>query len=132
MRTREQELAAAGARLVFVSTGTPAMAMDFATTHAGGHQVLCDVGRKAFAAAGMKRSLRTTLHWRMAANLWRALRAGFRQGRVQGDPWQQGGVLVFGRRGEVVYEQVDRVGGDELDVAAVLQAVVRGQAEGSI
>jgi len=123
LRARDQELAAAGAAVVFVGTGTPAMANDFAAQQAGDHAVLSDQDRKTFAAAGMRRGLGATLHWRLLRNAWRAFRAGFRQTKVLGDPWQQGGVLVFDRRGGLSHQQHDRVGGDPIDLDAVLAAV---------
>ncbi|MBX3461561.1 MAG: AhpC/TSA family protein [Planctomycetes bacterium] len=122
MRRRETDLAALGARLVFVGTGTPAMAADFARTHAGPHPVLSDPARRTFAAAGMRRSLWATLHWRLLPNLLRALRAGFRQTGVQGDAWQQGGVVVFDAEGRMRHREVDHAGGDELDLDAVVAA----------
>lgn len=122
MRRRDDELEAAGAKLVFVGTGTPAMAASFAREHAGPHPVLSDAARRTFAAAGMRRSLWATLHWRLVKNLWRALRAGFRQTDVQGDAWQQGGVVVLGPDGAVRHRQVDRAGGDPLDLDAVVAA----------
>ena len=123
MRHRESELVAAGSTLVFVGTGTPAMAADFAKQHAPSHPVLSDPARATFAAAGMRRSAWATLHWRLVWNAWRALRNGFRQTSVQGDPWQQGGVLVLDPRGAIVHRQVDRAGGDPLDLDAVVAAV---------
>lgn len=123
LRGRDQELAAAGARVVFVGNGTAAMAKDFAAQHAGAHEVLSDPSRQAFAAAGMRRSVGATLHWRLLRNAVRAFRRGFRQTKVQGDPWQQGGVLVFAGDGRLAYEQQDRVGGDELDLDSVVAAV---------
>jgi len=125
LRRLDDELAASDARLVFVGTGTPAMAADFARQHAGPHPVLSDVARRTFQAAGMRRSLWATLHWRLLKNLWRALRAGYRQTQVLGDAWQQGGVLVFAADGRLLHGQADRAGGDELDLAAVRQAVRR-------
>jgi hypothetical protein len=122
LRGREQELAAAGARLVFVGTGSPAMAADFAREHGGPHPVLSDPQRRAFAAAGMRRGPFATLHWRLFANIWRAWRAGFRQRGIQGDPWQQGGVLVFDGQGRVLHQQIDAAGGDPLDLDAVVAA----------
>ncbi len=122
MRTREHELQAAAARLLFVGTGTPAMAADFGKTHGGPHAVLSDVTRRSFEAAGMRRSFWSVLHWRLLTNAWRAFRKGFRQTKVQGDPWQQGGVLVFDAGGRLRHQQVDRVGGDEIDLDAVLAA----------
>ncbi len=98
--------------LVFVGTGTPAMAAAFAREAAGVHPVLCDRTRAAFAAARMPRGLASVLHPRALLNAWRALRDGFRQSRVQGDPWQQGGVLVFDGEGALLHAAVDAVAGD--------------------
>jgi hypothetical protein len=122
LRTREHELAAAGARVVFVGTGTPAMAADFARTHAGPHPVLSDAPRAAFAAAGMRGGWWTMLHWRFLPNLWRALRGGFRQTSVQGNAWQHGGVVVLAPDARVVHREVDRTAGDVLDLDAIVAA----------
>ena len=123
MRSRETEILATGARVLFVGTGLPAMAKSFASEWAGPHPVLSDPTRGVFAAAGMRRSLFATLHWRLFVNAWRAFRRGFRQTSVQGDPWQQGGVLVLGRDGTVRHRQIDRAGGDMLDLDAVLASL---------
>ena len=122
MRRVEDQLFAAGARLVFVGTGTPAMASAFARDHAGQHPVLSDASRRTFAAAGMRRSPFAMLRWRFLRNAWRAWRAGFRQRGVQGDAWQQGGVLVFDGSGRIVHRQIDAVGGDPLRVDDVVAA----------
>lgn len=126
MRSRETELATLGARLLFVGTGSPAQAADFGRTHAGPHPVFSDRARAAFQAAGLQRGLFATLHWRLLRNAWRAFRAGFRQAKVQGDALQQGGVVVFGTDGRVRHAAADQVGGDELDLDAVLAAVRAG------
>ena len=123
MRGREQELRTADAALVFVGTGTPAMARDFARTHAGPFPVLSDVKKGTYAAAGMKRSPWAMAHPRMLVNLWRALWRGFRQGRVQGDALQQGGALVFGPDGRLLHREVDATSGDPLDLGAIVAAV---------
>lgn len=102
------------------------MAADFARTHAGSHPVLSDPTRSAFVAAGMKRGVFRVVHWRLLANLWRALRGGFRQGKVQGDPWQQGGVLVFGPTRDLVFEQRDSAAGDALALDAIVRAARQG------
>jgi len=122
LRRRHDDFERAGARLVFVGPGTPAMARAFRDEQPGDGVVLSDVDRNSYRAAGMRRSIWALLHWRMVWNLLRALRGGFRQTKVQGDPWQQGGVLVFDAAGGLVHQQVDRVGGDELDADAVVAA----------
>jgi hypothetical protein len=101
------------------------MATAFVRQHAGVVPVFSDPARRTFRAAGMRRSLWATLHWRLVVNLVRALRRGFRQGSVQGDAWQQGGVVVIDAGGSIVHRQVDRAGGDPIDVAAV-RAVLPG------
>ena len=123
MRAHDQQLASRGVRVAFVGTGSPAMAAGFAAEHAGPHAVLVDPQRQLFAAVGMRRSLLASLHWRLFVNAWRAWRAGFRQGRVQGDPWQQGGLLLLAADGRIVHRQVDRAGGDPLDVDQALAAL---------
>lgn len=123
MRAREHDLLAVGARLLFVGTGSPAMAADF-QAHASPHQVFSDVARRSFEAAGMRRSCWSFLHWRFVRNAARAFRNGFRQTKVLGDPWQQGGVLVFDSHGRLRHHQLDAVAGDPIDVDAVV-AVLR-------
>jgi hypothetical protein len=122
LRDRRQDLEAAGARIVLVGTGTPDQAARFADAWAEGLPVYSDVSRRTFAAAGMKRGLSATLHPRLLWNAWRALRSGFRQTKVEGDPWQQGGVLVIALDGapRVLHEQIDSVGGDTIDVERLL------------
>lgn len=126
MRARQPDFAAAGATICYVSTGTPAMAADFAAKEGLGAAVLSDQGRQAFAAARMKRSIWNLLRPRFVGNLLRALRRGHKQTGVQGDPWQQGGVLVFARDGRLLHQQLDGAAGDLLDVDAVLAAARGG------
>lgn len=123
MRRLEPDLAVAGARLVFVGTGTPAQAAAFAAAHSGQQSVFVDPDRAAFAAAGMRRSFLGVLSPRLLRNAWRAWRAGHRQGAVQGDAWQLGGVVVLAPDGAVVHRQVERVAGDPVDLAGVGAAV---------
>ncbi|MBP8302245.1 MAG: AhpC/TSA family protein [Planctomycetes bacterium] len=111
------------ARIVFVGNGSPAQAAHFAMDHAGEHPVFSDAARATYRAAGMRKGLFATLHWRTFANAWRAFRNGFRQTKVEGSALQQGGVVVFGAQGQVLYLEADAAGGDELDLDAVLAAV---------
>lgn len=120
MRAREAHIAAAGAVLVFIGTGTPEQAAAFAREHAGDHPVLCDPSGAAFRGAGMARGLGRVIRLRTLTAALRARRAGFRQGRVQGDPWQLGGVVVLGPDGEVLHTQTDAAAGDLLDLDAAL------------
>lgn len=123
VRGHAAAIAAARARIVFVGTGTAPMAAAFAREHADGLPVLGDPTKRVFELAGMRRGLGTVLRFGMVRNLLRALRRGHRQTKVQGDPWQQGGVLVLDGNGAVVHRQVDRAAGDAIDWARVVAAI---------
>ena len=45
--------------------------------------------------------------------------AGFRQTRVRGDAWQQGGVFVIAKGGEVVWRYRSKFAGDHPSIGAV-------------
>ena len=122
MRGHEQQFAERGAQLVFVGPGTPAMAAAFRDDQQLSCPVLSDPSRDAFTAAGMKRGVLATFHWRTILHGLRALFGGFLPARVQGDPWQQGGALVFDATGTLRYQWHDRAGGDQLDLPALLEA----------
>jgi hypothetical protein len=63
----------------------------------------------------------------IAAGL-RALRGGFRQGAIRGDPYQLGGVLVVRRSGELVFRHVAEDAGDHPDLGEVVRAASRTRA----
>ena len=53
----------------------------------------------------------------------RAFRAGFRQARTRGDPWQQGGVLVLDRLGRIAWRHVSETLGEHAEPADVIAAL---------
>jgi hypothetical protein len=56
--------------------------------------MVTDPTLEAYNRAGMKRSVLRTLNPKSAFSAVRAMGGGHVQGRVQGDAWQQGGVIV--------------------------------------
>lgn len=123
MRGAEQQLAERGAELVFVGPVEPTSAAAFRREHGLAAPVLSDAAGEAFAVAEMRRGIRPMLSLRAVTNGLRALRAGFRQRKVEGNPWQQGGVLVFAADGRLLAQQRDVGVGDLLDVAAALRSL---------
>ncbi|HEY6909308.1 MAG TPA: peroxiredoxin-like family protein [Myxococcales bacterium] len=125
MRPHAGEFEKAGATLAVIGNGLPAMAKswarhnDFPSTVA----VLTDPGRKSYDAAGLKRSFAATLSPTSAVNFVRAVRRGFRQGRILGDAWQQGGALVVRPGGEVVFRHVSSAPGDHASASTLLAAL---------
>jgi hypothetical protein len=120
----------AGAELVLVGNGSRLFARAFRDEQGITAPVYVDTERRAYQALGMKRGVLTAVGSLAAVrNAARALRAGFRQGPVQGDAWQLGGVLVVRKGGEVAYRHLSAEAGDHPPVADVLAALEGGRAK---
>ena len=117
-----------GASVAFIGVGKPWMAQGFDEEFGlskEGAQILTDPSRASFRAAGMKHGIWRTLGPQTWPAGIRALLGGHRQGKTQGDPWQQGGALVLNHDGAIVYRHVNGSAGDHVKVDAVLRAVER-------
>jgi hypothetical protein len=125
LRPHADEIEKAGARLVIVGNGWPAMAKDFAAKAGlpASATLLTDPSLQSYLAAGLKRSALLTLGPKGLIPFIRTWRKGFRQGRTKGDPWQQGGALVIGRGGQVLFRHVSTGPSDQADPAALLSAL---------
>jgi len=117
------EIAERGAALVVIGSGTHAQARGFVETFVFAGEVYVDPKREAFQALGLYRGVLRTLGpsslWQIAA----ARRAGFRSGRLAGDPWQQGGTFVLGPGENVRFAYRDRMAGDRARSEDVLGAL---------
>lgn len=117
----EGEIAARGGTLVFVGNGTPLMAQAFVEQFQVTAPLYTDPSRAAFKAAGLTRAFGLNLS--SVARGRRAMASGHRQGKVQGDPWQQGGVLVLDGDGVERYRQNTDEAGEALLLPPVLAAL---------
>jgi hypothetical protein len=99
------------------------MAQDFREQQRVGVAIWVDPKRATYRHLGFKRGPGSTLfNLSTSRNALRALRKGFFQGATQGDPWQQGGVLVVGKGGEPVYCYASEEAGDMAPMKDVLAA----------
>ena len=110
-----------GAQVIAIGNGSALMAQDFVDKFSLNFDVFTDPSRKTYAAAGMHRRLGLDLS--VFRSTVRALRSGHIQGRTQGDPWQQGGVLALDDEARVLFHHVDNAAGDSAPVPAVLAAL---------
>jgi AhpC/TSA antioxidant enzyme len=128
LRPTTEAIHANGAELVVVGNGDLASARRFARETGLSTPLYVDAQREAYRALGMRRDVTSALNPAFVGNAWRALRAGFRQTSVQGDPWQMGGVLLVLPGGQVVYRYLSSAAGDHPPVAELLAALA-GAAE---
>jgi NAD(P)-dependent dehydrogenase (short-subunit alcohol dehydrogenase family) len=131
LRGRLPEIRAAGASLAIVGNGSTTFARAFREDLGLEPDVvlLVDPELRSYRAAGMRRGYSELLSPRLATNALRAFRAGFRQGAVEGDPFQLGGVLVVRPGGAVTFRHVSREAGDHAPLDRVIAALAPDAAE---
>ncbi|MGB0645566.1 MAG: peroxiredoxin-like family protein [Bradymonadia bacterium] len=95
-----------------VGNGTASMARDFVDTHRINCPVFTDPSRRVYRELGMKRKI--GLNLKSVSRAISAFKDGHRQTQVQGDPWQQGGVVVFDNTGRVTLCVPDNEAGSEI------------------
>ena len=125
MRDVVSDIRARGAALAIVGSGSPEQAAAFRDERELDFPLLVDPELNAFRAADLRRGLGASLNARTLSRGIRAISGGFRQGRTQGDPWQQGGCLVIGTDGHTALEQVAEGAGDHVDPEDILAALDR-------
>lgn len=116
---------ALGADLVVVGNGTPEMARYFRDERQPKVTMYVDPSLRVYKAAGLQRSLGSTLNRAALSASLRALAGGHFQGRTRGDPWQQGGTFVVFPGGEVRFRHISGFAGDHPDPERVIAALGR-------
>jgi peroxiredoxin len=111
----------AGAELFVIGNGSVDQARTFRDRHTLPMPLFTDPDRQAFRALAMRSGVSTVLNLSVIARSLAALKAGFRQTRVAGDPFQLGGVVVIGVDGLERYRYLSRFAGDHPDPAAILR-----------
>ncbi len=109
---RIDDIRAAGAELFVIGNGSPSFIDGFRDSAGYDGPLFTDPSLEVYNAAGLKRGVATVFSPRAAVAGLAALRKGFRQGRTQGDAWQQGGVLVIAPHGDVLWTHVSGYAGD--------------------
>jgi NAD(P)-dependent dehydrogenase (short-subunit alcohol dehydrogenase family) len=126
LRDRIGDIRARGAELVIVGNGAQNFAAAFREDQQLDGPLLVDPELRAYRAAGLRRGRVELLSPRMPLNAMRALRGGYRQTTVEGDPWQLGGVFVIRPGGDLAYRHVSREAGDHPPVDEVIAALDEG------
>ena len=122
-RVRE-EIHARGAELVIIGNGAPNFARAFREDLGITTPLFTDPSLTTYRLLEFKRGVTgTLLSPKVWANAARALSGGFRQGRVKGDAWQLGGVLVVRPDGSVIYRYASAAAGDHPPVSEILRAL---------
>jgi peroxiredoxin len=125
---RLDELARAGVRVVLVGNGTREQLTAFVERHALGGaavEVVTDPSLRAYEAMGLVRSAWATVGPRALYELARAMGEGHPHRPVEGDPTQQGGVILVDARGVVRFIHRNRSLGDHAAASDLVEAALR-------
>ena len=118
------EIHARGAELVIIGNGAPNFAQAFREDLGITTPLFTDPSLMTYRLLEFKRGVMdTVLSPKAWANAARALGKGFRQGKVQGDAWQLGGVLVVRPDGSVAYRYASAAAGDHPPGSDILGAL---------
>jgi NAD(P)-dependent dehydrogenase (short-subunit alcohol dehydrogenase family) len=123
LRDRLTDIRERGAELVIIGNGSAQFASAFREDMHLDAPLLVDPELRAYRAAGLRRGRVEVLSPRLPLNALRAIRAGHRQGAVQGDPWQLGGVFVIRPEGDLSFQHLSREAGDHPGVDEILGAL---------
>ncbi|MCH9686545.1 MAG: AhpC/TSA family protein [Deltaproteobacteria bacterium] len=131
---RLHELTRLGVRVVYVGNGEPRYIEAFVERNAidtAAVEVITDPTLAAHRALELHRSFMETYGPRALWGLGRALVGGFRQRGIEGDNYQQGGLVVVDAQQQVAYVHRDQATGDHAPLVDVIEAVMRVAAQGS-
>ena len=114
---------AAGAELYVIGNGSPSFIDGFCEETGYDGPIFTDPSLAVYKAAELKRGVTKTFDPRALGATLKAFAHGTRQGRTQGDPWQQGGVLVIGTGGDIKWHHASARPGDDPSVAQIVRAL---------
>ena len=124
MRGIEDQVNAAGAKLVVVGNGQPEQAEWFAEDTGFDGELYTDPTLETYNLLGMKSGMLTALNPVSTLRGMRAFAAGFRQTKTMGHALQQGGVIIVRPDGSIPYRYLSDSAGDHPDPQEIL-AVLR-------
>lgn len=125
LASRHDEIRARGAALYAIGNGTVPFARAFREEMPASFPLFTDPSRQSYRAFGMRRRAVDFLKPSVLFGGHRAIRAGFHQTAVRGDALQNGGVVIVGTDGRVLYRHVESAAGDLADLDDVLAALER-------
>src|SRR3954469_13591687 len=121
---RKAEIEKAGAKMLFIGNGKAEHAKWFVENLAlGDLPVYTDPRRASFREAGLKAGVARVASPKALLNAARALKAGFRQSRTKGNPWQMGGVVLIDAKGKTRWTHIEENAGEIADPDGVLAEV---------
>lgn len=119
----KERLDQAGVALAAVGSGSPRSAREFVETFHFTGEMYVNRDLSVYNAFGLERGVAKTLGFSSLVRGIATMSKGFRQGRAEGDLWQQGGLFLLGPGDRMLFAHKDRFAGDHGDINACLAIV---------
>ncbi len=126
------QIRARAAELVLIGTGDVQAAREFRSDFDLDVPVFADPELTTFRALPLQRGFKTVLTLSVMKRAVKTLQDGFRQGKTQGDVWQQGGVFILGPGDREHYRYISAEAGDHPTVEAILSALTAAQSDSAL
>jgi len=123
LHRRQDDFDKVGAAIHVIGNGSPSFIAGFREQTLFDGPIYTDPELAAYRVAQLKRGVAKTLDPRGLFGAARAFAHGHRQGRTQGDAWQQGGVLVIEPGGLVRWHHASERPGDNAGADQILAAL---------
>ncbi len=123
LRRETDRLGEYGARLIVLGNGKPWFIQGFREKSGYQGTIYTDPSLSSFRALRLRRNIRSTFSLGTIRSAIRAHQEGFRQTKVRGDAWQQGGVFVISQDGEIVMRYASEHAGDHPPTETILRGL---------
>lgn len=123
LTSRRADIEAKGAQIVAIGNGSAYWGKAFVMDENVDFPVYTDPGKRSYDAFGMKNSKLSLLKPAVLRHGRRATSGGFKQTRVRGDAFQNGGVIVINGSGDVTYTHIESEAGNLADLDEVIAAL---------
>jgi hypothetical protein len=111
-----------GAQLIFIGNGPPGMIKAFKEDLGITLPIYTDPGLSVFEMAGFKRGILNTIGPKAIMKGLALKKEGHVQKGIQGDPWQQGGVLAVDTQSRILFYFVSQHTGDFPEQSEIIEA----------
>ncbi|HVO30807.1 MAG TPA: peroxiredoxin-like family protein [bacterium] len=121
---RLPEFRAVGAEMIFIGNGSARQAARFREEQGiRDLPLFTDPKKKTYDAFGMTRGVTRVIGPGVLLRGLKTLKNGFRQGATQGDPFQNGGIVVVDAKGNETFRFVQQAAGEFVEPEKILEEV---------
>jgi AhpC/TSA antioxidant enzyme len=128
LHREKHAIEAAGGDLYAIGNGNPSFIAGFREITGFAGPIYTDPSLAVYKAAQLKRGITKTLDPRALGKTLGAFMKGHKQGLPQGDQWQQGGALVVGTDGRVLWHHASERPGDNASPVQIVAALQSARA----